>query len=92
MNEKLRITLPDQHSNSTMPAKTQTKSSKRLRNIQSNKLNKYIIIDKTLKRLPQRQNLIPLNIPISKICSKPKFVSEIGAVLHQQGLKIFIGP
>ena len=47
---------------------------KKLRNKQSNKLNKDIIIDKTLKLLPQRQNLIPLNIPISKICSKPHFL------------------
>ena len=82
LNEKLGITLSDQKINSAMPAKTQPKSSqKKLRNKQSNKLNKYIIIDKTLKFLPLRQNLIPLNIPISKICSKPNFVSEMGAVL-----------
>ena len=66
-----------------MPAITQTKSSQKI----ENKINKYIIIDKTLKLLPLRQNLIPLNIPISKICSKPNFVSQIGAVLYQQGLK-----
>ena len=63
LNEKLRITLPDQQINSTMPAKTQTKSSQKIEK-QSNKLNKYIIIDKILKLLPLRQNLIPLNIPI----------------------------
>ena len=65
---------------------------KKLRNKQSNKLNKYIILDETWKLIPLRQNLTPLNIPISKICSKPKFVSEIGAVLYLQGLKEFIGP
>ena len=90
LKEKLRITLTSQQINSTMPAKTQTKSSKN-RNKQSNKRNKYIIIDKILKLLA-RQNLIPLSIPISKICSKPNFVSAIGAVLYLQGLKKLIGP
>ena len=65
---------------------------KKLRNKQSNELNKYIILDKTWKLLPLRQNLAPLNIPISKISSKPKFFSEIGLVLYLQGLKKFIGP
>ena len=65
---------------------------KKLRNKQSNKLNKYIILDKTWKLLPQRQNLTPLKIPFPKILSKPKFVSEIGAVLYLQGLKKFIDP
>ena len=46
LNEKLRITLPDQEINSSMPAKTQTKSSQKIEK-QTNKLNKYIIIDKT---------------------------------------------
>ena len=73
-----------------MPAKIQ-KSSQKIEK-QTNKLNKYIIIDKTLKLLPLRQNLIPLNIPISKKCSKPNFVSEMGALLYLQGLKKFIGP
>ena len=45
-----------------------------------------------MKRLPFRQNLITLNIPISKICSKPISVSEIAAVLYLQGLKKYIGP
>ena len=86
LNEKLKNTLPHQQINSTMPAKTQTKSSKKkLRDKQS-------IIDKTLKLLPLRQNLIPLNMPISKICQKPNFVSQIGASLYLQGLKKFIGP
>ena len=90
LKEKLRITLPDQQINSTMPAKTQTKSSQKIEK-QTNKINKYIIIGKILKLLA-RQNLIPLNIPISKISSKPNFVSEIYAVLYLQGLKNFIGP
>ena len=62
---------------------------KKLRNKQSNKLNKNIIIAKNLKLLPLRQNLIPLNIPFSKMCSKSIFVSEIAEVLCLQGLKKF---
>ena len=66
----------------------QTKSSQNIEKLkQSNKLNKNILIAKTLKLLPLRQNLIPLNIPISKICSNPIFVSEIGPVLYLQDLK-----
>ena len=65
---------------------------KKLRNKPSNKLNKNIIIAKTLKLLPLRQNLIPLNTPISKICSKQIFVSEIIAALYLHGLKKFIDP
>ena len=72
--------------------KHKQKHLKKLRNKQSNKLNEYRIIDKTLKLLPRKQNLIPLEIPISKICSKPNFVFEIGAALYLQGLKKFIGP
>ena len=40
-----------------------------------------------MKLLPLRQNLIVLNIPISKLCSKPNCASEIDVVLYQQGLK-----
>ena len=76
-----------------MPAKTnKIKNYHKKTEKQTIKLNKYIIIAKTFKLLPLRQNLIPLNIPISRICSKPNFVSEIGAVLYLQGLKKLIGP
>ena len=91
LSEKLRFTLPEKQINSTMPAKTQTKSSQKIEK-QTNKLNKFIVLHKTWKLLPLRHNLTPWNIPISKICSKPKFVSEIGAVLYLQGLKKFNGP
>ena len=50
-----------------MPAKTQKKSQK------TEKQNKNIIIDKTLKLLPIRQNLIPLKYNYFKKCSKPVF-------------------
>ena len=42
---------------------------------------------KLLKVLTQRQKLIPLLIPISKIYSKPIFVSEIIPVLYLHDLK-----
>ena len=69
----------------------QTKSSKKIEK-QTIKLNKNIKIAKILKLLPLRQNFISLNIPISKICLKLNFVSEIAAALYLQGLKKFIGP
>ena len=56
---------------------------KKLRNKQSNKLNKYTVIDKTLNLLTIRQSLIPLNIPIQKYVQKPNFVSEIVTVLYK---------
>ena len=58
---------------------------------QSNKLNTNIPIAKTLKLLILRQNVIPLNIPIKKINSKPIFVAKIGPVLYLQDLKKIIG-
>ena len=54
---------------------------------QWNKLNKNIFIAKTLEAFTRRQNLIPKNIPTSKIGSKPFFVSEVGPVLYLQDLK-----
>ena len=42
---------------------------------------------KLLKLLNLGQNFFSLKIPISKICSKPIFVSEIGPVLYQQDLR-----
>ena len=40
-----------------------------------------------MKLLNLRQNFSALKIPISTICSKPNFVSEIGPVLYLQDLK-----
>ena len=50
LNENLKSTLPDQQTKLTKPAKTQTKSSKVIEKLkQSNKLNKNILITKTLE-------------------------------------------
>ena len=52
LNEKLRSTLPGQQINSTMTAKTQTKSSQKIEQLkQSNKLNKNILIENILIKL-----------------------------------------
>ena len=61
VNEKIRNTLPEQQINWTMPAKTQTKSSQNLRNQQSNKLNKNILIAKTLEAFTPKAKLDPFN-------------------------------
>ena len=74
-----------------MPAKTQTKLSQKIEK-QIIKLNKNIFIAKTLMLLPIRQNLIPIYVHFSKVCSKPIFDSQIAAVLYLQRLKKFIGP
>ena len=71
-----------------MLAKTQTKSSREFEKLkQPMKLNKKILIAKTLEAFTRRQTLFPLNIPILKISSKPIFVSEIGPVLYLRDLK-----
>ena len=88
MNKKLRSTQPDQQINWKMPAKTQTKLSQKIVKLkQSNKQNKKYPLLKPVKPLLQRQNLILLNISISKICSKPNFVSENRPVFYLQDLK-----
>ena len=51
------------------------------------KLNKNILIAKTLEAFKPKANFLPSKIPMSKISSKPNFVSEIGPVLHLQDLK-----
>ena len=62
LNEKFRSTLPEKQINWTTPAKRNLKKIDQ----QTIKLNKSIIIAKTLKLLHLRQNWIPLNIPIQK--------------------------
>ena len=70
-----------------MPAGTQTKSSQKIEKLKESKLNKNIIIAKTLKAFKPKAIFFPFKNPISKICSKPIFVSEIGPVLYLQDLK-----
>ena len=75
----------------TLPARTQ-KSSKN-ENVKESKLNKNILIAKTLEAFkPKAKFFFPLQLPISKICSKPIFVSEIGPVLDLQDLRNFHWP
>ena len=70
-----------------------TKSSQNIEKLkQSNKLKKNILNANTLEAITPREKMIPLKIPISKICSKSIFVSKIGSVLYLQDLKKFIGP
>ena len=58
--EKLRSTLPDHKVNWTMPAKTQTKSSQKYEKLkQSNKLNKNILIAKTLEAFTPKAKFDP---------------------------------
>ena len=59
LNENLRITLPDQQTNWTMPAKTQTKSPQNLRNKQSNKLNKKKLNATTLEAFTPKAKFDP---------------------------------
>ena len=75
-----------------MSGKTQTKSPQKLRNKQSITPEKKYSLLKIFQLSLLRRNLTPLKIPISNICSKPIFVSEIGPVLNLQDLKKFIGP
>ena len=72
-----------------MPAETQTISSKKTEKPKQTK--QKISITKTLKLLPRKQNLILFNIPISQICSKTIFVSEIGPGFDLQDPKKIIG-
>ena len=46
---KLRRTLPDQQINLSMPARTQTKSFQKIEKLKESKLNKNILIAKTLE-------------------------------------------
>ena len=88
LNDKLRSSLSNQQIYWTMPAKTQTILSQKIEKLkQSNKLNKIYSLLKLLKLLNLRQNFFPLKIPISKKCSKPICISEMGPVLYLQDLK-----
>ena len=71
-----------------MPAKTQTKSSRKIeKEKQSNKLNKNILIAKTLEAFKLEAKFFPFKNTNFKIMSKPNFVCEIGPVLYLQELK-----
>ena len=51
------------------------------------KLNKNILIAKTLEAFKTKAKFFPFKIPIPKKCSKPILVPEIGPVLYQPDLK-----
>ena len=52
-----------------MPDKIKSNSSKKVEKLQqSKKLNKNILITKTLEAFTPKAKFNPLNIPISKIC------------------------
>ena len=70
-----------------MQAKTQTKSSTKNEKLNQTNPTKIYLLQKLLKLLPLRKNLIPLNIHISIICSRPNLVFEIGPVLCLHDLK-----
>ena len=71
-----------------MASKTQTKSSQKIEKLkQSNKLNKYILIAKTLEAFTPYAKLHPFKYTYLKKCSRPIFVSEIGPVLYLHDLK-----
>ena len=63
------------------------KKSSKIEKLKESKLNKiYSLLKLTLAFKPKAK-FFPLKIPISKICSKSIFVSEIGPVLYLQDLK-----
>ena len=64
------------------------KSHQRVEKLQESKLNKNKLIAKTLEDFkPEQKNFLPLKTPITKICSKTIFDSEIGPVLYLHDLK-----
>ena len=70
-----------------MAARTKTKSSKKIEKLKESKLNKNLLIAKTLEAFISKAIFFPFKKPISKICSKPIFASEIGPALYLQDLK-----
>ena len=58
----------------------------KIEKLKESKLNKTYSLLK-LEAFKTKANFFPLKIPISKICSKSIFVSEIGPVLYLQDLK-----
>ena len=57
------------------------KNHQRIEKLKESKLNKNKLIAKTLEAFKPKAKFFPLKTPITKICSKPIFVSEIGPVL-----------
>ena len=57
----------------------------KIEKLKESKLNKNIIIAKTLEAFKPKKKTFKK--PISKTCSKPFFISEIGPVLYLQDLK-----
>ena len=70
-----------------MPARTQTKSAQKIEKLKETKLNKNILVAKTLEAFKPKTKFFPLKKSISEICSKPAFASEISPVLYLQDLK-----
>ena len=62
------------------------------KNWKTNKLNKNILIAKTLKASTSWSKFDPFEDTFLKICSKPISVSEISTVLYLQDLRKFIDP
>ena len=69
-----------------MPARTQ-KSSKKIEKLKKSKLNKNILIAKTLEAFKPETKFFPNKTPISKKSSKPIFVSELDPVIYLQDQK-----
>ena len=69
-----------------MPARTQTKSSKKIEKLKESKLNKNILIAKTLEALKPKAKYFPFKNIYFKNMFKTNF-SEIGPVLYLQDLK-----
>ena len=70
--------------------KVEKKHSRTSPEIQSKELNGKLRStqpDQQQKQNHLKNKQIPLNIPISKLCSKPIFASEIGPGLNLQYLK-----
>ena len=55
--------------------------------LKESRLNKNILIARTLEAFKPKAKFFPLKIHIFKVCSKPIFASEIGQVLYLQDLK-----
>ena len=73
MNEKFRRTLTDQQTNWTMPAGTQTKSSKKIEKLKESKLNKNILIAKTLEAFKPKAKFFPFKNTCFKNMFKTNF-------------------
>ena len=76
LNEKIRITIRDQQINLAMPAKTQTKSSPKVEKLkQSVKLNKNILIAKTLEAFNPKAKFDRLRNYLYQKIAKSQFLS-----------------